>query len=251
MARAGCWPTPVVAEECWSQAASGLQEGAADIAAAILWYGTGGQFDLCPLVYRPCVSCVCGCGEWSAYIDLNGVWRNGCRNCNDLCCGVEEVILPTAAYSVTQVLVDGAALDASNYRLDNRRRLVRTDGLTWPHCQDMREPTTEPLTFSVEYTQSRLDAAGLHAYGTLANEILKSQISDATCRLPQGITTVSREGITIDFDVLGELATRTGLIEVDLWLRMVNPTGSAHAFGAVLSPDTLRRPTGRATTWGA
>jgi hypothetical protein len=252
--RAGCWPDPVVLNSCWREGSTDQQKRAADVAASILWYGTGGQFDLCPVVLRPCTRCMCGCREWfpTAYIQ-DGLWRNGinCAGCRDWCCGVDEVILPSNAYDVYRVNIGGQDLvPGDDYRLDNYRRLVHVNAESWwPHCQDMDAPVGAPNTFTVEYAQSRLDAAGMSAYATLASELLAAEVAPSKCRLPQGITAVSREGITIDFTVLGELASRTGIVEVDLWLRMVNPAGLASAHSIVISPDTMRRPRGRSTTW--
>lgn len=111
-------------------------------------------------------------------------------------------------------------------------------------------PVGSANTFTVTYTQSRLDAAGIRAFSRLTGEILSSWLDPARCHLPEGISSVTREGVVIDFTVLGDMASRTGIVEVDLWLRMVNPTGQPNAQSLVLSPDTLRRLPGRVTTWG-
>jgi hypothetical protein len=77
-------------------------------------------------------------------------WVNACGcaagdcSCTALC----EAILPGPVGSVVEILLDGAVLDPSAYRIDNGNRLVRTDGDCWPACQDMispSEPTYEPV----------------------------------------------------------------------------------------------------------
>lgn len=250
--RAGCWPDAVSSNPCWADAEASLKDEAADVAAAILWYGTGGQFDLCPVVHRPCQTCMCGCASnaWVSVGLVGGQWRNWmCGGCGDFC-RANSLRLPSPAYDVVSVNVNGDTLDPALYRVDRRRELVRMDGKPWPHHQDMNALPGAPGTVTVTYVQSRLDAAGLRAYGTLAGELLAAWVAPTTCRLPQGIKALTREGVTVDFDVLGELANRTGIVEVDLWLRMVNPTGTPHAQSIVMSPDTLRRR-GRTTTWGS
>lgn len=122
----------------------------------------------------------------------------------------------------------------------------------WPTCQDMTKPVTEVGTWAVTYLKKgrRVPEAGLWAAGLLACELIKAcTLGEECCALPGNVTSVSREGVSIDFEKLnlaiGGNKGRTGIPEVDLWLQTVNPynvSGRSRAY----SPD---RPPMRRTTW--
>lgn len=92
---------------------------------------------------------------------------------------------------------------------------------------------------TVTYTHGTgIPAAGRAAARKLAEELLKGWIGDEECSLPARTTNVSREGISFTIidkqDFLDDL--RTGIYEVDLFLRAVNPD-KARAKARVFSPD--------------
>ncbi|MBK9181476.1 MAG: hypothetical protein IPM45_18345 [Acidimicrobiales bacterium] len=80
---------------------------------------------------------------------------------------------------VVEVVVDGATLDDSLYRLDDRRWLVRLedpDGSRpgWPASQDLTLPASEPGTWEVTFTWGvRPPAAGVLAAVALAGELAR------------------------------------------------------------------------------
>lgn len=129
---------------------------------------------------------------------------------------------------------DFEPLDPSTYSVRDRAELeVRTGA---------RHETR------VTYTYGALPpAAGRRAARVLANELLKAYSSDATCRLPDRVTSVSRQGISYTvMDAQDFLKDgRTGLYEVDLFLKAVNPD-NARKKPRVFSPDLPRA--GRVTT---
>jgi hypothetical protein len=233
-------------------------------AAEILYALSGRQFGTCEVTVRPCYQ---KCAEGVNFLNWNngilgasgypwlpvlsgGLWTNiscGCRtNCS--CTTVCEVLLPGPIDSVTEVKLNGDVLtEGTDYRVDNRRSLVRVGGGCWPKCQDMTLVDTEDNTWSVTYMKgSPLPEAGRSALSELACEMCLACLGKA-CRLPSRVTSIQRQGVSmalldpmtfIDYG-------RTGLYAVDLWLKTVNPLARSRS-AAVLSPDI--EPV-RRTTW--
>ena len=230
----------------WDTFSPELQDLAATWAAEILWALTGRRYGQCPLTWRPCNPKCLGTlgyvaypvgisgaaaapGPWMLpFVDGAGTWRNcvcsGACSCRARC----EVPFPTPVASVEEVKVDGVVLATTAYRLDvyrGRTVLVRTDGECWPECQDMELNDTEVGSFSVTYTPGEaLPAAGAVAAGRLAGEFLK-QCQGADCALPDQLLTLSRNGVEVQVaDPQAILdAGLTGIEQVDLWIRSVNP----------------------------
>ncbi len=251
---------------------STVQDAVAQAAVDYLWNFSGRKYGVCPVTVRPCrESCLNwnttyrGHGRGSPYAGLpwfggsglmpaliGGEWFNlPCGNsCSGPCsCGpIEEIDLRGAVDSIIEVRLDGVALASSAYRLDNSRWLVRTDGGTWPDCQDMAgDPETDDGTFSVEYGIGvPVPAGGQLAAGTLTCELAKLICGSSSCKLPQRVREVTRQGVTISFDDMSSLWTNggTGLFAVDSWLASVNVR--RRGGGRVASPDY--RPTRRQTS---
>lgn len=158
----------------------------------------------------------------------------GCGGDACSCGGLYQVEL--GAYpitEVTQVKVDGVVLSPSLYRVDDYRTLVRLqdpDGSNpgWPRTQLLDRPDTAEDTWSVTFRWGRpVPPAGVRAAAVLACELALSCDPENAdkCRLPKNVTSVTREGVTIvmspsDFlDAQG----KTGLYEVDLFIRAYNP----------------------------
>lgn len=225
---------------------------------------TGFKVGGCPINLRPC-SPRCIPSSWliapagpgwntvpgwtfQPYIQ-NGQWYNacGCRSNDCGCTQVQEIVLPTEAGSVTSVVIDGAVLDPSAYRVDNTNRLVRTDGGAWPTCQDMNLDSGEG-TFIVTYQQgAAVDGLGAYAAGILAVEYAKA-CQGGKCRLPSGATSVARAGIQIEIATGSFPTGMTGIREVDAWIQNWNPYGLRTGGAEVYSIDA---PRGRKTTWRA
>lgn len=232
------------------------------MAAAYLWNWTGKRYGVCEVTVRPqrqdCNGSTylgasghpSGGAPWRPVL-LDGVWHNvGCGECGSVCgcTSVWTVRLPGPVVEVTAVTVDGAALDPSAYRVDDRKLLVRQDGGTWPACNDLSEPPTEEGTWQVDYTRGvEVPRGGQIAAGVLACEFAKAMRRNADCQLPQRIQTVTREGVTVGvLDPFDGIDTgKTGIWLIDSWVASVT---QAPARSTVHSPD--RRPT-RRTTSGA
>ncbi|MFB7936673.1 hypothetical protein [Streptomyces sp. NPDC056049] len=146
--------------------------------------------------------------------------------------------------AVTSVTVDGLTLNPAAYRLDSWRgipRLVRIDGECWPQCQDMNVEPGEVGSFVITYQPGRaLPLVGQIAAGEYACEIAKACVG-AECALPQQMASLSRNGVDIqmiDPTTVVEDGL-TGIQNVDLWIRSVNPARRAQR-SRVASVDTYR-----------
>lgn len=213
------------------------------------------RLSLCPSLIRPClkkcggrtwdVSPVGGFGDFSPYIS-NGKWYNGCGCVTDCSCtSLCEVVMPAEVGGIAEVKVDGAVLDPTAYRVDNGNRLVRTDGGCWPSCQNMALDDTEAGTFSVSYYPGLAPNDLLrYAAGLLAAEFYLA-CSGKECRLPTGVTQISRAGVSMEVQTGLFAGGSTGITEVDAIIRIYNPS-ALKGPSRVLSPD---RGTARTSTW--
>lgn len=234
-----------------------IQERSEALAWTTLASLTGFRVALCPSVIRPCLA-KCSTQTWytapvgsdaafGPYLS-NGKWYNGCGcktsdcSCVDLC----EVIMPSEVGGIVEVTLDGATLDPTAYRVDNGNRLVRTDGGCWPSCQDMAAPTTEVGTFAVSYYGGIAPNDLLrYAAGVLAAEFYKA-CSGKDCRLPSGVTSIVRSGISMQVQSSLFIDGTSGIPEVDAVIHTYNPHG-LRSRPRVMSPDSNRA---RMTTWG-
>lgn len=126
---------------------------------------------------------------------------------------------------------NGVVLDPSSYYLVDHSTLHIRAGTPWTPC-------------NVEITYSYgmpVPIAGKMAARKLAIEFAKLWSGDETCELPQRVTSVSRQGVSYTIldnqEFIAEL--RTGLFEIDLFLKTVNPD-NARRKAKVFSVDTPR-----------
>lgn len=198
-------------------------EEAAQIASEILYSLSGKQFPgICEATVRPCGPC----------------------GCNDTCsCRPPQIVLDGQVISVDSVMVDGVTLDEGEYRLDPGSRLVRLNDERWPCCQDLTLANTEDGTFEVTYTFGQEPPqSGKRAASLLACELGKSCTPGVACALPQRVTSITRQGVSMALldpqDFLND--GRVGIYEIDLFLKSVNPSGLL-APPRVYNPDSLNR----------
>jgi hypothetical protein len=228
------------------------------MAASTLRSLSGYQVGGCPIVVRPCaLRCLTGSSYLASpvsgvpgappYINGNGQWVNACgcqTGCE--CAALSEVILPGPVGHIVSVKVDGTEVAPGLYRVDNGNRLVRTDDQLWPACQDMGSAPTGIGSFTVEYLQGvPVDGYGAYAAGLLAYEFAKA-CGGAACALPKGVTTVVRNGMTIDIEPGSFPSGFTGIFGVDAWLRSVNPYSVVVPAGVY----SIDRPPTRQATFG-
>lgn len=239
------------------------QTNATNWATQILHALSGRRFGVCDVTVRPCMRCVAqtyrtyGVWQdsgssaavgptWIPYIGVDGQWRNcGCSSSS--CCDCEpscQVWLPGPVASVSQVLVNNVVVPAANYRVDVANDgnfwLVGENGQCWPETQDFDEPASGAVnTFVVMYGRGTvLPEAGQIAAGRLACEYAK-MCAGQPCALTPNATTITRDGVTYQIlstdDVIR--ANQTGVFDVDLWIRAVNPHGLSQR-PRVWSPDS-------------
>jgi hypothetical protein len=135
--------------------------------------------------------------------------------------------------SITEVLIDGVAVDPARYRVDDQRWLVYMPESTiaerqgWPLTQSVKAAAGEENTWSVEYVFGSLPpSGGTEVAAALGCQLALSCDPDAEgeCRLPQRVTSITRQGISMA--ILDPLTLfqdgLTGLPEVDLWVSAMN-----------------------------
>lgn len=247
---------------------------------ALAWYTLARlalwQIGVCPTTVRPCAA---GCapssvtwieatvgsgntgglplrtigGSFTPHL-TGGNWVNSC-GCSRGSCGcsrLSEVILPGPVGGIEEVKLDGVALSPSKYRVDNGNRLVSLDpDIVWPACQDFALDDDQEGTFSVTYYQGAApNELTRYAAGILANEFYLACAKgpkSGKCRLPSGVKTVVRRGVTYEMGADMFADGRTGIPEVDAVIDLYNPNRLKVRPG-VTSPDARRRRP-RRTTW--
>jgi hypothetical protein len=171
----------------------------------------------------------------------------GCLTCQPDC----QVYLDGPVNSVVNVIQNGQVIDPATYRVDNNTWLVRThdesDDDCWILQQDFNKGITADNTLQVTYLKGvPVPPALVSAGGELACEWAKSCLGQA-CRLPQRVTSISRQGVTVslaDVDAL-LMNNLTGIPTVDNIIHAFNPYHIQSRM-QVVSPDI---PQGRKTTW--
>lgn len=137
--------------------------------------------------------------------------------------------LPRSEVSaVTSVVIGGDTF--TDFELTKDAWLRRSDGQGWPVCGD---ETVITYQFGTPPP-----AGGVAACVTLATEIARDMYGLDGCNLPQRVTSISREGVTMTvIDPMQFLdKKRTGLPSVDMWLISVNPDARTQR-ARVWSPD--------------
>lgn len=125
----------------------------------------------------------------------------------------------------------GQIIDPSNYYMVDHSTIHIKAGTPWTPCN------TE-ITYSYG---TPVPIAGKMAARKLAIEFCRLWNGDEMCELPQRVTSVSRQGVSYTIldnqEFIDEL--RTGLYEIDLFLKTVNPD-NARRKSKVFSPDQPR-----------
>lgn len=224
----------------WSSYPSGVSEWAKAMAWSALRTLTAGRVGNCPVVMRPCLSAPCNECATDAWMHphiRDGYWINSvCGSPRCSCARLCEIAFPGPVAEVLEVSWSGSTIPLSAFRIDNGNLLVRQDGECWPSCQRMDLPLGEPCTLGVTYVPGLVPGiAGLWAAGVLACEFAKA-CTGAKCRLPASVTSISRQGVSMDIDTGLWAGGLTGIREVDAYILSVNPNQLAIA-PMVWSPD--------------
>lgn len=200
------------------------------MAVTWLWEATRRRFGNCPVTLLPCLNgCHNNYGQpWGVYrIPGSTSWVNmGCGSCSGTCsCGsVSQVILPTKG-AVVEVRIDGEIVPADDWKVLSNKYLLRTDGGSWPQCQDL---AADPPTWEVDFVPGfPVPAMGPILTGQLACNLAR-RFCGQGCELPANTTAVTRQGVSI----LIEPGEATGIWVIDQWVTMMN-----QAVARVWSPD--------------
>lgn len=251
------WPVSWACNQAYADTLDASVKAYAEtLAAQTLQMLTGYRVGGCPIEVRPC-SPRCAPGTWltapdgsinwagysgwgmSPYVGASGQWLNacGCKTNDCSCTAVSQVILPGPIGSIEYVSIDGVNLPTTAYRVDNFDRLVRIDGEQWPTCQDMSADSGVG-TFIVSYLHGNpVDMVGSFVAGILAVEFAKA-CAGADCALPARVTSVTRQGVSMQMDVEMFAGGRTGIEAVDSYIRIWNPMQSQKT--GIYSPDLPR-----------
>lgn len=148
--------------------------------------------------------------------------RLGCS-----CTWTGSVKLLAPVQSITAVFIDGEEVDPDTYWVDGGAWLIRAEG-SWPVCS---------RNFFVEYISGHaVPLDGQYAAGVLAEEFLRSTRNPSKCRLPRGVTELTRQGVSISVEAGLFPDGMTGLPEVDAFIHQWNPHGMK-VRPRVYSPD--------------
>jgi hypothetical protein len=228
----GClWPLdPACLADTWDSLDEAVRQRAHHLASATLHDLTGGRVGGCPVTVRPvphrgaCFVPTYGGAPYTPGMDTAGRWANNCGYPAKSAC---EIALPAPIGRLDEVKIDGVVQTLTNFRIDNGRYLVWQGGgeCPFPAEQDLDLADTEPGTFSVTYLNAYpVDAMGAIAAGRLAAEFGKA-CSGAKCALPAGVTTVIRQGVTMEVRPGSFPDGFTGIREVDAYIALWNPRG--------------------------
>ncbi len=235
------WITGDDVADCCSVESSGgaIFDLVAEQASDLLFEISGRQFagECGPRTVRPnCDSCYCGYQVLSRGYVI-GPWDFGyplmlCDSCLVACSPSLVKLAGVPIREVSEVKINGDIVPDDEYRLFNDRYLQRLWDDRWPIAQDLTIPDTETHTFSITYTYGAdPPSLGVAAAASIGCELYKAcETGVGECRLPTGVTRLTRQGITIDklaFTSWGYRDKRwaTGLPLVDAFLATVNPAG--------------------------
>lgn len=229
----------VQADELDAALDSDVAAEAASVASYLLWSFSGRRYAGSRTVTET-YECPCTC--WSQRLMSASItdvyWAgdsrlvNGPRNPCDHGCSRDRLRLRgTPVVRVSKVISGTEIITPEAYALAGRSVLQRLPGASWDPCG---------LTVSYTYG-AQAPLTGRLAARKLANELAKAWSGRDDCTLPDRVTSVSRQGVSYTIldqqDFLQDL--RTGIYEVDLFLKAANPD-RARARARVLSPDRPR-----------
>jgi len=250
------WTTRAAVASCcegFADDSTDAQDAAIRAATEILYEVSNGLYpgECGPVTVRPC-NTGCGCwGPWTYGLDFTwdpsrARWACETRACG--CAPTSEVVLAGVPIrEVEEVLIDGVALDPSEYDIIEPNKLVRVRDITdprrrlvWPGCQIIDLPETEEGTFAVTYTYGAdPPQTARSAAMALACEIWRAcPTGTGECSLPDNVARVAREGVTIEtvpFVAAALKTGMTGIAAIDSFVGLFS--GDAAGRSSVWSPD--------------
>lgn len=140
----------------------------------------------------------------------------------------------TPVMKIYSVSINNEILEPTSYQLRNNTYLVQTNLNNWN-----LSPTSE-IVIDYEYGLNP-PMAGKQAAIILANEFINAHVYPSQCKLPERVTSVSRQGVSFSvLDPQNFLSEgKVGIYTVDLFISTANPNG-AKKQPKVFSPDRPR-----------
>lgn len=140
-------------------------------------------------------------------------------------------------HSVDHVYIEGTT-DPLPFTLESRYRLRMATPFRYSYACSGTPRIEVQYTYGAEPPPGVL--RGIELY---ASEITKAMEGDSTCRLPQRVTNIARQGMSMTLLDPGEYLDegKTGIPEVDSMLRLFNPSGArrpARVYGRATPPPT-------------
>lgn len=119
---------------------------------------------------------------------------------------------------VIEVVELGKVLDPASYSVRNRTFLRKRDGMPW--YMDSRRELEVTYTYGAE--PPRL---GIFEAVKLADQLMLAEMGDERCILPEGTTSLSRQGVNISVINPNDVITqgRVGIYSTDLFIKTYNP----------------------------
>jgi hypothetical protein len=179
---------------------------------------------------------------------IGGLWFNlGCGGGCTSDCGcntVSQFTLPGPVSRIVSIIIDGQVVPTGSYRLDNNRKVVRTDGGEWPVCNDVTQSSGSGTWTATVLYGAEVPTLGQLAVSELMCEFIAACTPGMTCKLPGKLATVARQGVQQTFvqQTLGAIQAAGGMIGLyisDLFISTFNPNGLQNASGSY-SPDVPR-----------
>ena len=238
-------PNHAIGSGSWDEYDPAIQVMADAYAWSALRYLTGQRVGNDPVLLRPCTA-RCWSETWTPTI-RDGEWYNrACGHSPDdcSCASLAKIIMPGEVAEILGVWEDGNVLvEGTDYQaLNGNRELVRMGGSDWLSCQDFTAEYFDVGALAVHYVPGvHPGDMGLLAAGVLANEFALA-IQGKKCMLPAAITSLSRNGISLDYQEGYFPNNVTGLMVVDTYVHSLNPTGLRQP-SLVWSPDVRQGKT--------
>lgn len=139
----------------------------------------------------------------------------------DPSCQVREMRLRhTPVRQVFSVYADGREIPRDSFTIRNRAYLVKNGRVGfWDFC------STNEFTVHYEYGANP-PIAGIEAAITLANEFLLQVNGDDRCKLPERVTSVTRQGVTVRVSETQDYLDngKIGIYSVDQFIKAYNPS---------------------------
>jgi len=134
--------------------------------------------------------------------------------------------------AITSMTVAGVVIPTTEYALLDNAVVSPTSSATWRTCSGVE----------ITYLHgAQPPEAGKRAAKVLAEELVKARCGDDECRLPDRVTSISRQGVSYTvLDPQDYLENgRVGIYEVDVFIRAINPSNVKRR-PKVFTPDLPR-----------